>query len=161
MDEKPKIAVPSTGTRRRPFAWSSGPEQVKARRHWYQFRLITALVAMMLLGVPLAYVGSQIRVIRHRKAVLDLVSSCGGSYSFERGDKGGGTVGVIGPFSEQTRALVPAIDIRQGDRKEIPSEFRRWLGDKSVGFIMLPRTAPCSVIDQTADIPEAHVCQLQ
>jgi hypothetical protein len=113
---------------RRPFAWSIGPASVNAeRRRSYQFRLRTLMVAIVLLSIPLAYLGSQIRTVRHRKTVLDLVASCGGSYFIGDGDLGGGLRGgkSVGPFSKQTRELGPAVDIRPGNRAEIPSGFRR------------------------------------
>jgi hypothetical protein len=48
-------------------------EQQKPRRRWFQFRLRTLLVGIVLSAIPCAYVGWQAKMVAARKAMPDEV----------------------------------------------------------------------------------------
>ena len=77
MDQKPNTAEPK-----------------KPRRRWFQFRLRTLLIGMMLLSVPLGDVAHELRIVAERKAWFD-------------GDYRGGTEfpdrGLVQSFQRATR----------------------------------------------------------
>ncbi len=60
----------------------------KPKRRWYQFRLRSLLIVVTLLTVPLGYVGWQAKIVRERKALLQLVVESGGYYiAVRKGEK--------------------------------------------------------------------------
>jgi hypothetical protein len=51
------------------------------RRRWFQFRLQTLLIVMMLLAIPMGWLDWQVRVVRHRQAVLAMILLRGQDYA--------------------------------------------------------------------------------
>jgi hypothetical protein len=82
-------------------------EPRKPRRRWFQFRLRTLLIGVMLLSVAAAYVRWQAKIVSERTAWLAEHEQYGliGGHTFTPGFAAG----------------------REG---EAPSLIRRWLGDK-------------------------------
>lgn len=83
-------------------------EPTKRKRRWYQFSLRTLMIAVTLFSISTAWVGSQVKIVRDRRAIFD----------------------------DLDRSLPNAYAIRLGSRHVNP--VRRWLGDltiESVSFI--------------------------
>jgi hypothetical protein len=55
------------------------PATTEPKRRWYQFRLRTVLVGVVLLSIPLAYVGRQAKQVAQRKAMLKWIVDRGGT----------------------------------------------------------------------------------
>ncbi len=48
------------------------------RRRWFQFRLRTLLIAIVLLSLPLSWFGARLRKARRQKAAMEVVGELGG-----------------------------------------------------------------------------------
>jgi hypothetical protein len=81
-------------------------------RHWYQFSLRTLLIGVALLAVPMGYVGWQAKIVRERRAMLDM----GNGNQTEEAEVGG-----------HKDASIPLI--------------RRWLGDHFCATVFLKHEA--------------------
>ena len=57
-------------------------EMEKTRRHWFRFRLRTLLVMVMLLSVPLGWVGWELDQRRKEKKVVGWIEEMGGEVYF-------------------------------------------------------------------------------
>ena len=55
-------------------------EPPKRKRRWYQFSLRTLFIFTAIVAIPYAYVGSQARIVRERRAMLSAVIDSGGGY---------------------------------------------------------------------------------
>jgi len=102
----------------------------KPRRRWFQFRLRTLLIGMMLLAVPCGYMGWQAKIVRERKGVLELVVQQGGTIS-------------------------PLINAPPDD---LPPLVRRLLGDEPIGLIEFQQPITTEELQSiAAAFPEADI----
>ena len=157
-------------------AWSTGPEmkaetnkRVRIRSRRFRFSLRAMLIGVALVGALAAWVATQIRIVKQRRADLDQVISCGGSYAI----KGSPRVVPVGPFAQENTSLI--IDLGRkngvayekivqpflkGNEREQPWAFRRLLGDPTVRAIILPKSAPDALAERMLDFPEADAYKL-
>ena len=137
--------------------------QSKARRRWYQYSLRTLLIGVVVLSLPLAYVGWQAKIVRQRKQLLSHILDHGGAYyamssvnsdSFLVGDWPPTVAGAEHP--EQWSF----IRLAYRDTAQEPSGLRMWLGDVSVPAICLTTTISSDeTVTITALFPEAGIGQ--
>jgi hypothetical protein len=104
MDEK--IAAAEIGRRR--------------RRRWYQFRLRTSLIAVVIAAIPCGYVGSQARIVRQRNEVQRAWEDRGAMFCFSDSNPPSYLRRRFGDMSAFL-IWVPACDSRE--RKEIEAVF--------------------------------------
>jgi hypothetical protein len=50
----------------------------KSRLRWYRFALCTLLIGVVVLGIPLCYVGWQARIVQERRVMLGEIRQAGG-----------------------------------------------------------------------------------
>lgn len=79
----------------------------KPKRRWFQFRLRTLLVGVVLISVPLAYVAHEARIVAERKAWV---------------------------AAHPTRAFLTTV--KKGDRRQIPL-IRHLLGDEQQSMVVV------------------------
>ena len=130
-------------------------EMAKAQRRWFQFRLRTLLIVVMVLAVPFGWFGWQVGTISYRKAALDLIVSSGGSYLTNDGWQFFRSF----PVHRGNGGDVHESPLRESDFAKAPAGLRRWLGDPTIIEIWLPKAASAAVIKQTEALPEARVWQ--
>jgi len=129
-------------------AWSRGPTPEPVIR-WFpriRFSLRTLLIAVVLFSIPLGWFGWQVRIVRHRKVVLQRVVESGGCYARD--------------LFEALLWDEPAVAVsllRTGNADDRPSEVRQWLGDQAVYDIILPKSATEDLIADAKSFPEASV----
>lgn len=109
------------------------------KRRWYQFRLRTLLVGVVLLSIPCAYVGHEWRIVAARKA----------------------WIARYRPYFS-TITTRPAGGPWQSQPEEAPSAIRRLLGDEHYYAIEVPAIDEDIVSDEVlseakALFPEAFV----
>jgi len=70
----PVVFLPAPGQRWGRDCWPDAwVDSVDATRRWLQFRLRTLLVLLAVASLPLGLLGSQMRIVRHRQALLAMV----------------------------------------------------------------------------------------
>ena len=85
-----------------------------------RYKLRTLLIVVVIVALPLVWVGSQYRIVTARRAIrADLEGSDRPTATFYYGE----------PSENCTRHI-------EGDRARRPSRFRLWLGDEQVDSIL-------------------------
>jgi hypothetical protein len=94
-------------------------------RRWFRFRLRTVLLLIALLAIPCAWLGSEWKLVRERKALIDRIEAVGGVV-WDAGNP---------------NAWMPLnrIVIEPGSRLDQVSKIRRWLGDRDVREVFIQR----------------------
>ena len=124
-------------------------DQPKHKRRRFQFRLRTLMIGVTLLAVPCAYVGWQAKIVREREASIQEIKGLGG-YTVARYDD-----------SAASAFLNTALHLHQAFRAPIATSvellpIRRWLGDTSINYVVLPRITPPEQLRQFQEaFPEA------
>jgi hypothetical protein len=95
----------------------------KRKCRWFQFSLRTLLIVVMLLAVPCAYVGWQVKFVRERKALLSAIRDRGG-HVVEAS-----TVPFLKPWARV-------------------SSLREWLGDSAIQGMQLPTDTEADEVDR-------------
>jgi hypothetical protein len=108
-------------------------DPVKPRRRWFQFRLRTLLIGMVLLSITCGYVGQQGAIVAQRAAERHLLEHCGAGF-FEDG----------------------VYSAEHAERR--PSWLREFLGDRSVAVIRLPLSIINEERERAAEnFPESEI----
>jgi hypothetical protein len=89
----------------------------KRRRRWFQFSLRSLLVVVTVAAVGCAWVAREGRIVQERKAVRQWI------------EEGGGAC-----VNNDLAARIPSAS-----GSDEPSIVRRWLGDRTVRTVFLPR----------------------
>ena len=127
------------------------------RRRWYQFRLKTLLIAVVLMSAALAWLTWQVRIVQGRKALVEALlrpsDRCWDSIKVRK--KGWMTESgwSQGP-NEQRRATI----VRLGEAQKGPSDFRYCvLGDESISEITLGENGePANDRSDRAKLPRSN-----
>jgi hypothetical protein len=90
----------------------------KRKRRWFQFSLRTLLIGVTLLAVVCGYVGWEAKIVRDRKTWLK-------EHPRERD-----------PIYKSDSDMVLSL----GDKNKSPNAIRRWLGDTSTPYIIIPHS---------------------
>jgi hypothetical protein len=124
----------------------------RRKRRWLQFRLQTLLIGVTLFCVVGGYIGWQTRLVRERRALLELIVHDGGGYYYFVGESTCWSLPKGGK-------LKPEGTHRLSDGNEqAPSLVRQWLGDDFVYVILLPKSVPTTDATRIVQVfPEAHV----
>jgi hypothetical protein len=96
-------------------------EPAKPRGRWFQFRLRTLLIAVVLIGSACGYVAHEARIVRERNALL----------------------------SEIARLSCPTID--SFDDHASPSWIRRMLSDVNMPVFMIPKNTDREAVRQALE----------
>jgi hypothetical protein len=109
-------------------------------RRRFQFRLRTLMVVVTLLAVPCAYVGWQAKIVRERNAMLR-------TFGENR----------FGFYDTPSIYYTGDSDLQTTEKPTVPL-IRKWLGDRAVEFIYVPRRDPSVDVDAIRKMfPEATV----
>jgi hypothetical protein len=118
-----------------------------------RYRLRTLFVVVTVIGVLLAWVASQERIVLQRRALLNLLEQSGGSVV---ADEPGPSKFVIsappGPSAEAMRRTLAGIY----DRAHIPW-LRRLLGDRAIYVLILPAPLEHERLHFEQVFPEADI----
>jgi hypothetical protein len=108
----------------------------KPRRRWYQFRLRTLLIVVVVVAIPCAYVAREAKIVAERRAWLE-------------------AHGSTQPYDPSDGYLPPPVV--QGDSNKSPSMIRIWLGDEPHSIILIGHSTAVEQAAAAALFPEADI----
>jgi hypothetical protein len=110
-------------------------EPGKTRRRWFQFRLRTMLIGIVLLAPACAYFAHEAQIVRERKAWLETNRR----------------------WQEYALMWRFNFNISAANPDKCPSLTRRWLGDKPVTLIVVDPDSEVDLQSASELFPEAVV----
>ena len=119
-------------------------EPAKPERRWFQFRLRTLLIAVMLLALPLSWVAVRMERARRQREVVDEIVRLGGVSLYD------------------WEATPPPIGQSMLDVKPYPAWLRKLLGDDffdtvaSVSFPPQPEWDPSHQTPSSPHVQRSH-----
>lgn len=128
------------------------------KRRWFQFRLRTLLVSVVLVGAACGYVAHEASIVQARRnwaavhllGQVDSIWVAAKSLDPQRSTSTPFSLGI-------DDCHTPRIVVR-GDPAKLPGFLRRWLGDSGVEAIELLRGSPPADLEQIPTLfPEATI----
>jgi hypothetical protein len=133
-------------------------EPPKRKRRWFQFSLRSLMIVVTLLAVPLGYIGWQAKIVRERRAALDIIVESDGGYWRDRHEKVSSMIGMFPDFSLPRKAYTMISESHPGTE---PGWVRRWIGDETIMVIfMRDDFLGCDAADLCERFPEADIVKV-
>ena len=126
---------------------TSPPTTLKSRRRWLQFSLRTLLVLVLLISVPLGWLGMKMREAREQQAAAEAIRSFGGWVEYESEEE---------PVADDYPSVAFRLDARFERRG--PAWLCGWLGDDFFVRIIAVNGESDGVLEHAARLP--HLCSL-